>query len=250
MTPKPESALAALEEVEDALGLGFRDRRLLLAALTHRSYLNEVADSTVGDNERLEFLGDAVVDFVVGDYLYRQLPEAPEGELTALRARLVCATALAEFARALQLGSYLRLGRGEDASGGRRRPTNLGNAFEALVGAVYLDQGMATAAALVRRFLPAALAAILEERALKDAKSRLQELSQRRWQLTPRYETVDAQGPDHAKTFVVRVHLGEQVWGEGTGASKAAAAQAAAARALEHLESETASDEAAARVLP
>lgn len=233
MSPMPEPP--DLDALEAALGLRFADRRLLLMALTHRSYLNESGPVDVQDNERLEFLGDALIDFVAGDYLYRRLPEAREGELTTLRASLVCEPALAGFARLLDLGAYLRLGRGEIAGGGRGRQTLLCNGFEAMVGAIFLDQGLDAAEQLVMRFLAPELDTVLQRQRLKDAKSRFQELAQREWQTTPRYITLEASGPDHAKSFVVQVKVGDVAWGRGEGRSKAIAAQLAAAEALERV---------------
>jgi ribonuclease-3 len=224
---------ADLAELEAALGIRFADRALLRTAVTHRSYLNEVVDPTVADNERLEFLGDALVDFVAGDYLYRSLPDAREGELTALRAALVSAPALASFAARINLGRYLRLGRGEAASGGRERAAILGDAFEAVVGAVFLDRGLDETERLLMTFFGPELAAVRDSRRLKDAKSRLQELAQGRWQRTPHYETVDESGPDHDKRFVVRVLIGDEPWGTGEGRSKAVAARRAARMALD-----------------
>jgi len=231
MSPAPEPP--DLDALEARLGIAFADRRLLLMALTHRSYLNEVGHAEAEDNERLEFLGDALIDFVAADYLYRRLPQAREGELTTLRASLVCEPALAAFARLIDLGAYLRMGRGELAGGGRGRQTLLCNSFEALVGAVFLDRGFADAETLVMRFLDPELEALLQRQRLKDAKSRVQEYAQRAWQTTPHYVTVGASGPDHAKSFVVEVIVGGQTWGRGEGRSKAIAAQVAAQAALE-----------------
>jgi ribonuclease-3 len=226
------TAAARLEVLEAAIGHRFADPALLLSAVTHRSFLNEVDHPDSSDNERLEFLGDALIDFVAADHLFRRLPDAPEGELTALRAQLVCEPALAGFARRLDLGSHLRLGRGEDGSGGRERPAILCNAFEALVGAVYLDAGIATATTFVLGFLEGATRRVLAEESLKDAKSLFQELSQRAWQVTPAYLTVGESGPDHDKLFRVAVLVAGQEWGVGEGGSKAIAAQIAARQAL------------------
>lgn len=231
----PDAGLPDLAALEAAIGIAFRDRRLLRTALTHRSYLNEVARAETADNERLEFLGDALVDFVAADHLYRRLPGAREGTLTTLRAALVRESALAGFARAIGLGGFMRLGRGEEASGGRARAPLLCDAFEALVGAIYLDHGLATVERFVVHFIEPELDAVLARQGDRDAKSRFQELAQRAWQTTPRYVTVGESGPDHAKSFVVQVHVGHTVWGEGTGLSKSEAAQAAAAAALERL---------------
>jgi len=226
---------APLEDLERALGMDFRQGALLRLATTHRSVVNEVADADVGDNERLEFLGDAVLGFVVGEYLYRALPDSAEGELTALRSALVRESALAGFARRIDLGKYLWLGRGEDL-GGRDREGLLGDAFEAFLGALYLDQGLDAARDFALRFIPDELEAVRAARGERHAKSRLQELTQARWQATPTYETVAESGPDHAKRFVVRVMLGERALGSGEGASKAEAASRAAQAAIDALE--------------
>lgn len=223
---------ARLERLEARLGHVFKDRSLLVGALTHGSHRNESGAKDLPDNERLEFLGDAVVDFVAADQLFRSLPRAREGELTALRAALVCEPSLAAFARELGLGGFLQLGKGEAASGGRDRATLLCDSFEALVGALYLDGGWDVAARFVAGFLLEAQARVLSERAHKDAKSRFQELTQRRWQATPSYVTVATSGPDHQRHFVVEVRVEETGWGRGEGRSKALAAQAAAEEAL------------------
>jgi ribonuclease-3 len=236
--------VGSIEQLQRALGVEFRDQRLLLTALTHRSFLNEVPEPGTGDNERLEFLGDALVDFVAASYLYRTLPEAHEGDLTALRSALVCERALASYASQLDLGRYLRLGRGEASGGGRFRSTILCNAFEALVGALVLDQGIEVAEAFVMRFLAPELVSVLDGRQIKDAKSMLQELTQRMWQLTPEYRTVGESGPDHDKLFVVAVSVGGDVWGTGEGHSKASAARQAAQQALDSLRAKDATDDA------
>jgi ribonuclease-3 len=210
----------------------FRDVRLLRTALTHRSYLNEHPDLDWEDNERLEYLGDAVLDFLLAEHLFLKLPNAPEGELTALRAALVRRDTLARFSRELGIGSMLLVGHGEAETGGRERPATLCAAFEALVGALYLDQGLGGVYAFVTPFVEREFAAASVEVAGKDPKSRLQELAQGELGLTPRYRTTQAEGPDHAKMFTVQVWVGEVVCGEGEGPSKQAAAQRAAADAL------------------
>ncbi len=222
--------LAALEEI---LGTQFKDRSLLSRALTHRSFLNENPGRALEDNERLEFLGDAVLDFVVGAYLYHHYPEVDEGELTSLRAALVRAQTLAQFARQLEIGRYLRLGYGEAENGGRERAPILCATFEAVIGAMYLDQGLATVEALVERLIRPALVEIMASSLHKDAKSEFQVWGQARFNITPHYQVVSSSGPDHAKIFTIQVKLGEDVWGEGAGLSKQRAAQAAAAQALE-----------------
>ncbi len=224
-----------LEELQDKLGFHFNNPTLLLQALTHRSYLNENPNLGHSDNERLEFLGDALLDFVTAEYLYDRFPTTPEGNLTSLRAALVKSSTLANFARQIDLGKYLLLGRGEAASGGRNRRPLLCAAFEALVGAILLDQGLTTAQNFLLRFIEPALAEITANDLDKDAKSELQELSQARWQLTPAYRTIAETGPDHAKEFTVEVLIGDQVWGQGIGRNKQSAAQRAARQALENI---------------
>lgn len=218
--------------LQERLGVQFDDDRLLQRALTHRSYLNENPDGGLKDNERLEFLGDAVLDFVVGAYLFERFPEMSEGGLTALRAALVRTRTLADFARQLEIGGCLRLGYGEEESGGRNRTPTLCAAFEAIVGAIYLDQGLAAVQPLVERLAAPALERIMEKSLHKDAKSEFQMWAQARYNITPHYEVVSAQGPDHDKTFTVQALVGRDVWGTGAGHSKQAAAQAAANAAL------------------
>jgi len=221
-----------LAEVEAKLGLSFRDKTLLQRALIHRSYLNESPDYRLTDNERLEFLGDAVIDFVAAGFLYSHYPEMDEGHLTRLRAALVRTESLAAQARALDLGRHLRLGRGEVTNGGRERANNLCGAFEALIGAIYLDQGIDTVRELlIARFEPMA-DQVLQAQADRDAKSLLQEIIQAETQITPTYHLVGQVGPDHDKEFTIEVRLDRQVIGRGRGRSKQAAEQAAAQDAL------------------
>lgn len=210
----------------------FDDELLFKQALTHRSYINEHGTDDVGDNERLEFLGDAVLDFVVGDMLYQRYPTMPEGDLTRLRAALVRTESLAELAQRLRLGEQLRMGKGEESTGGRDRQTNLCAAFEALVGALYLDQGIESVKTFAEPYLNTQLEQILNESLDKDARSQLQEWSQAELNLTPVYRTVSATGPDHQKEFLVEVIIGDAVAGQGTGRSKQTGAQAAARAAL------------------
>ena len=213
----------------------FNDPSLLERALTHRSYLNEHPGLALEDNERLEFLGDAVLDFVTGAWLYNRFPELPEGRLTSLRAALVKTETLAEFARRTGVDEALRVGRGEADAGGRGRLSMLADAFEAILGALYLDQGLGAVQAYLERLLPAEIDHVLAEERDRDAKSILQEWSQAERSITPRYRTVDEEGPDHAKTFSVEVRIGDEVVGRGDGMSKQAAAQAAARDALNRL---------------
>jgi ribonuclease-3 len=222
-------------ETEQALDLSFSNKALLQRALTHRSYLNENPGYPLEDNERLEFLGDAILDFVTAEYLYHHFPEMAEGRLTNLRSALVRTERLASFAEMLRLGDHLFLGRGEAESGGRNRPAILCDAFEALIGAFYLDQGLEHVREFILQHIEPALEDILAADTVKDAKSRLQEVAQSEYQLTPTYRTVKEEGPDHAKLFTIEAVIGEKAYGSGTGYSKQNAAQAAAEAALEVL---------------
>ncbi len=219
------------EEFARRAGLAFRDPGLLLRALTHRSYVNEHPEA-LEDNERLEFLGDAALDFLSGAWLYNRFPETDEGQLTRMRAALVRTDQLAEFARQIGLGEALRLGRGEEASGGRERAALLCGAFEALLGALYLDAGLEAVRAFIEPRLEQATRTLLEDESLLDARSQLQEWAQARLGQTPRYRTVEARGPDHAREFVVEVTVGDALRARGVGSSKQSAAQRAAAEAL------------------
>ncbi|MGQ9598333.1 MAG: ribonuclease III [Anaerolineae bacterium] len=232
--------MADLTRLEQALGVMFRDKSLLQRALTHRSYLNEHPEDCFEDNERLEFLGDAVLDFLTAAFLYHRFPELTEGPLTSLRSALVRRETLARFARSFDLGRHLLLGHGEEESGGRSRPALLCAAFEALIGAVYLDQGLEAVQRLLEPLIASEIAEILRRRGDRDAKSQLQELAQSWLHHTPYYRTVAESGPDHAKEFTVQVVIGGQVYGQGIGFSKQQAAQSAARAALERLETEIA----------
>jgi ribonuclease III len=222
------------QEFAERLSLSFSDPFLLTRALTHRSYLNEHPEA-IEDNERLEFLGDAVLDFLVGAWLYNRFPEMSEGNLTRLRSALVRTENLAEFAREINLGEAILLGRGEDEAGGRERPALLCASFEALVGALYLEGDIPAVQAFVEPKLEPAARRILSAHKDRDPKSLLQEWAQSAGHGTPFYRTVSARGPDHAKEFEVEVHINGQVYGRGSGQSKQAAAKEAAQRTLEEL---------------
>jgi ribonuclease III len=226
----PPSDLAA------ALAITFDDKSLLTRALTHRSIVNENPQSPDMDNERLEFLGDAVLDFVTAEYLYQRFPEMREGALTSLRSALVKRETLARFAQEINLGDYMLISKGERATGGHQRVALLAGAFEALIGALYLDQGLAGVRAFWHRFTDPYLERVVLDRLDKDAKSMLQELSQGTLQTKPHYQIVSQEGPDHAKEFVVEVHIGEQVLGVGRGNTKQRAEQEAARQALDKLQ--------------
>ncbi len=227
-----EETPAALSQ---RLGLPCKNLLLLSRALTHRSYINEHPEA-LEDNERLEFLGDAVLDFVSGSWLYNHYPEMAEGELTRMRSALVCTPQLAEFARALDLGPAMRLGHGEDQAGGRQRDVLLCATFEALVGALYLENDIAA----VQRFMHPMLEHVSEQFSLhleqSDPKSRLQEWSQGRKLGIPQYVTVQASGPDHDRMFEVEVLINGKVAGRGSGHNKQIAARMAAQAALDEIE--------------
>ncbi len=229
-----------LPDLEKRLDVDFKDKSLLQRALTHRSYLNENPNLPWLDNERLEFLGDAILSFVVAEYLYNRFPEMKEGDLTSIRAALVRGRTLAEFAQDLELGPHLLISHGEDAAGGRSRSGLLAATLEAVIGAVYLDQGIEPARRLIERLVAPRAEEIVHERLDRNSKSLLQELSQGRLKITPSYYLVETRGPDHAREFTVQVRLGEQTYGVGSGRNKQAAEQEAARNAIENLERELA----------
>ena len=221
-----------LTTLQQVLGVHFKNPSLLEQALVHSSYVNENPGATPVSNERLEFLGDAVLGVIFAEKLYKLLPDTTEGEMTRHRAALVSGQALARIAAGIDLGRYLYLGKGEQASGGRRKSSNLASALEAVIAAVYLDGGLAPARQLILRLFQADL----EEREDKgDFKSRLQELTQARWQSVPDYFLVEASGPDHDKRFTIEVSADGRALGQGTGRSKRQAEQAAAQAALNNL---------------
>jgi ribonuclease-3 len=226
----------AMEDLERKLEYVFHRRELLAEALSHSSYANEHRAAGLRSNERLEFLGDSVLGFVTAEFLFRQHPDLPEGDLTRIRAALVCEQSLYEAAQRLDLGRHLKLGRGEEGGGGRRRPSILADAMEAVFAAVYLDGGIAAADALIHRLLlDAEREEVVEERR-RDYKTALQELVQRQADQVLTYRMVGEEGPDHNKTFVAEVRLNGQPLGTGSGHSKKEAEQAAAKTALEALE--------------
>lgn len=217
------------------LSLPIKDGRLIQRALTHRSFLNEHPEA-LEDNERLEFLGDAVLDFVVGAWLYQHFPEMSEGEMTRLRASLVSTEKLGEFGAMIQIGRALRMGNGEQEGGGRKRMAMLCNAFEALVGALYLDGGIAAVENFMSQLLERSVAEIRGGDGDRDPKSQLQEWAQARGQGAPHYSIVEESGPDHRKDFVVQVRIEGKTVGRGEGRSKQSASKAAAREALKKLE--------------
>ncbi|HEX4622061.1 MAG TPA: ribonuclease III [Myxococcaceae bacterium] len=229
----PEERILSLEQ---KLGLHFSDPQLALCALTHKSFTNEHRDLANFDNERLEFLGDAVVDLAISHRLMERFPRASEGELSKLRALIVNEEGIARVARRICLGELLRLGRGEDLTGGREKSSVLADALEAVLGAVYTSAGMEKTLALVDTLFADALAGVAEGGSGHDYKTLLQEQAQDRLKLSPRYRVVSETGPDHEKIFEVEVMIGQEAYGRASGRSKKEAEQAAARRTLEKLE--------------
>lgn len=221
-----------IPDIEALLGVSFSDKNLLLSATTHRSYLNEHREVSWEHNERLEFLGDAVLELVVTDYLFRAYPEKPEGELTAIRAALVNTASLANASEQLGINRYLLMSKGEAKDEGRARQYILANAFESCIGAIYLDQGYTTAEHFIADRLFPQTDEIVAKRLWQDPKSRFQELAQERASVTPTYETLSQEGPDHDRIFTVGVFLRKEKVADGRGRSKQEAEQQAAERAI------------------
>ena len=214
------------------LNLSFHNLDLLIEALTHRSYLNEHREYEGSHNERLEFLGDAVLELATTDFLFKKFPAKPEGELTAYRAALVNTVSLAETAQKIGVNEYLLLSKGEAKDTGRARDVILADAFEAIIGAVYIDQGVSAAEAFIAENLYGKIEAVIANRSYQDAKSRFQELAQEKRGTTPAYETLSEVGPDHDKRFTVGVFIGSSEIARGEGKSKQEAEQAAAEAGL------------------
>ena len=224
----PQDINASLTKLETLVGVIFDDRKHLLTAVTHRSYLNEHREATQAHNERYEFLGDAVLELIITDFLFHKYPEKPEGELTAIRAALVNTNSLAEVSARLNINEYLLLSKGEEKDTGRARQYILANTFESIIGAIYLDQGYDAAKEFVGRSLFDRTETIVAKRLWQDAKSRFQELAQEHSSITPNYDTLSQTGPDHDRVFTVGVFLGSEKIAEGKGRSKQEAEQAAA----------------------
>ncbi len=234
---RPDETKARCAELEARLGHSFRNAALCETALTHTSWVNEAGQPERSDNERLEFLGDAVLDLVVSDLLMRRFPDRREGDLSRARAALVSEPGLAQVAVALELGRFILLGKGEERTGGRGRPSILANALEALMGAIYVDAGFDAAAAVASRLFESRIEEV-DQHARLDYKSRLQERAQALWQTAPVYEVVAEEGPDHDKRFEVALSLAGRSYGRAIGRSKKEAEQGAAAAALEAIERE------------
>jgi len=225
--------LAGLEKI---LEVHFKNQSLLQEALIHRSYLNEHPECSLEHNERLEFLGDSVLELLVSEYLYKEF-QRPEGEMTNIRAALVNSGALAEIAKKLKIEDYLFLSRGEAKDTGRARMVLLANALEAIIGAIYLDQGLARASRFVKKNVLSVLPNIIEKEIIKDPKTQFQEITQEKFRVTPRYEVIKEWGPDHAKRFLIGLYLNKTIVAQGQGFSKQEAEEAAARKALQALNS-------------
>lgn len=226
------SANKDINKLEKILGVNFKDRSILKNALIHRSYLNEHHIENTDNNERLEFLGDAVLELITTEYLFKHYPERHEGDLTSFRSALVKTTSLSDTALALKLGDFIQMSKGEEITGGRTRPYILANTFEAIVGAIYLDQGYDIAKNfLVQKLFPK-ITEIVENRLDIDPKSKLQEISQEELNYTPVYELISSKGPDHNKSFLMAVKIKNKVFGKGEGRNKQEAEQNAAQDAL------------------
>jgi ribonuclease-3 len=225
---EPEKIPESLEKLEKLIGVTFRDTAHLLTAITHRSYLNEHREARQNHNERYEFLGDAILELVVTDFLFGKYPERPEGELTAIRAALVNTTSLSDAAWNLGINDFLLLSKGEERDTGRARQYILANTFESIIGAIYLDQGYDAARDFVASRLFDKTDTIVAKQLWRDSKSRFQELAQEHASVTPSYETLSQSGPDHDRVFTVGVFLGPEKIAEGKGRSKQEAEQLAA----------------------
>lgn len=220
-----------MEEFESVIHYTYRNKKLMTEALTHSSYANEGKKGTK-NNERLEFLGDSILSLIVAEHLFTHYRHQPEGDLTKLRASLVCEQSLFEFAKRIQLGSYLYIGKGEEHTGGRERPSILSDAFEAVIASIYLDGGFDEAKKFVLSFLPAHID-VKKVSEMSDYKTALQEIIQKNREEKVEYVLVDETGPDHDKAFTVEIHLNSNVIGRGVGKSKKQAEQFAAKEALE-----------------
>ncbi len=230
---EPQDIDASLIRLQKLIGVTFVDSIHLLTAITHRSYLNEHREAKQEHNERYEFLGDAVLELVVTDFLFHKYPEKPEGELTAIRAALVNTVSLSEVATNMNINEFLLLSKGEERDTGRARQYILANTFESIIGAIYLDQGYDAAKEFVGGHLFDRTDRIVAKRLWQDGKSRFQELAQEHTSITPNYETLSQSGPDHDRVFTVGVFLGSEKIAEGKGRSKQEAEQAAAEAGIE-----------------
>jgi ribonuclease III len=225
-----------IEKFENTVGLKFNNKELLKRSLTHRSYLNENKGEDLKNNERLEFLGDAVLELIISEHLFEAYPDRPEGELTSFRAAVVKTENLAKVSKELGLGEFLLMSKGEEMTGGREKEYLLANTFEAVLGALYLDQGYEESKSFVTKHLISQLETIVKYRLDIDAKTKLQERAQSLFKTTPVYKVIHEKGPDHDKVFTVAVSIKRKIYGEGTGATKQKAEDSAASEALKKIE--------------
>jgi ribonuclease III len=226
----------SIQELEKNIGVTFKNKELLLTALTHRSFINENREVTE-HNERLEFLGDAVLELIVSEFLYQKYPDRPEGDLTSFRSALVRTDSLAECAKTLDYGSFIRLSKGEDDTGGREKDYLLANTFESVLGAIYLDKGYDECKAFLHKTLLEKIVEIVQFRLDIDSKTKIQELAQSVYKSTPTYEVINEEGPDHDKVFTVVVKINDKIVGTGTGSSKQKAEEQAAKVGVVYIES-------------
>ena len=225
-----------MHELELALGITFKDKRILKTALTHTSYINETPSATMESNERLEFLGDALLDLIIAEKLYVRLPDYDEGRLTKARAVVVKEETITRVARLIGLGNLLLLGKGEAATGGREKPANIAAALEAVIAAVYLDRGFDTSKTMVESIFASEIEQAVVATEDTDYKSRLQEMVQSKHKMQPEYMLIKTSGPDHAHEFTVQVKISKTVFATGVGRSKKAAETEAAKRALQEIQ--------------
>ncbi len=225
-----------LEELEKKLEIDFNDKNLLQKSLTHRSLLNEKNTEGLEHNERLEFLGDAVLELIISEYLFHKYTERPEGELTSFRAAVVNTNSLGEISKNLEIGKYMLMSKGEEMTGGREKEYLLANVFEALLGAIYLDKGYDKATEFVTKHVIPKIDHIVKYRLDIDAKTKLQEYSQRIHKNTPSYKVIKEEGPDHSKIFTVVVKIKKEIVGTGSGKNKQKAEEQAAENALEDID--------------
>jgi len=224
-----------LDILEKNLKIKFKNRQLLKEALVHRSYLNEAKEKGLHSNERLEFLGDAVLSLIVSEWLFKQFPDYPEGHLTNLRSNLVKTESLAKIAKKFDLGKFLFLGKGEKGKGEKNNPALLANAFEAILGAIFLDRGVEVVKNFIKKHFKNLLKTLISKGELKDLKNLLQEKTLAETKITPFYRVIKEEGPPHAKTFTVGVYLEEKLLAQGTGKNKHAAEEKAAKNALDKI---------------
>jgi ribonuclease III len=224
-----------MTDLEIAVGFSFKNKtKLIFQSFIHRSYINESPKDQPESNERLEFLGDAVLSLIVSTYIYKKFPTHPEGDLTNFRSSLVKTTSLAQTAKKIGLDSYLSLGRGENSSGGRTNPSILADTFEAFLGAIYLDFGLSYCIKIIEKVLFPNLDEIIKSHTYRDYKSIFQEITQEKAKKAPVYELLESKGPDHAKQFTIGVYVGDQIIAKGVGKNKQQAEQEAARHALDN----------------